>query len=294
MNKVEEIKKKALGEDEAEDEVLSEDAVVEDTGEELEGDAGEPVEEPTEEPTEAAAEAPIAESEAESDIDRGSEEEIQKLREENERLKNALLQSGEAAKESIAKKAVDEDDDFDLSAFVYGSDDEKKSAKEALVRAVLSKVRNDAEDVLRQKDEAERMLDCQKAIKLLKSMEEDFPGYGEKSDIIEALIDRDDVLKSYKDPVNARIAAFLIQTGLDALSAGKKETSLDDLMELYRNNEDFKAEVEKERLKQIEETGDVPTIPLDGGYSSSSPYEAPEPPKSIKEANERVKKKFFK
>lgn len=294
MNKVEEIKKKALGEDEAEDEVLSEDAVVEDTGEELEGDAGEPVEEPTEEPTEAAEEAPIAESEAEGDIDRGSEEEIQKLKEENERLKNALLQSGEAAKESIAKKAVDEDDDFDLSAFVYGSDDEKKSAKEALVRAVLSKVRNDAEDVLRQKDEAERMLDCQKAIKLLKSMEEDFPGYGEKSDIIEALIDRDDVLKSYKDPVNARIAAFLIQTGLDALSAGKKETSLDDLMELYRNNEDFKAEVEKERLKQIEETGDVPTIPLDGGYSSSSPYEAPEPPKSIKEANERVKKKFFK
>lgn len=294
MNKVEEIKKKALGEDEAEDEVLSEDAVVEDTGEELEGDTGEPVEEPTEEPTEAAEEAPIAESEAEGDIDRGSEEEIQKLKEENERLKNALLQSGEAAKESIAKKAVDEDDDFDLSAFVYGSDDEKKSAKEALVRAVLSKVRNDAEDVLRQKDEAERMLDCQKAIKLLKSMEEDFPGYGEKSDIIEALIDRDDVLKSYKDPVNARIAAFLIQKGLDALSAEKKETSLDDLMELYRNNEDFKAEVEKERLKQIEETGDVPTIPLDGGYSSSSPYEAPEPPKSIKEANERVKKKFFK
>lgn len=290
MNKVEEIKKKALGEDEAEDEVLPEDA----SEEELEGDSEEPIEEPIEEPTEADAEAPIAESEAEGDIDLGSEEEIQKLREENEKLKNALLQSGEAAQESIAKKAVDEDDDFDLSAFVYGSDDEKKSAKEALVRAVLSKVRNDAEDVLRQKDEAERMLDCQKAIKLLKSMEEDFPGYGEKSDIIEALIDRDDVLKSYKDPVNARIAAFLIQTGLDALNAGKKETSLDDLMELYRNNEDFKAEVEKERLKQIEETGDVPTIPLDGGYSSSSPYEAPEPPKSIKEANERVKKKFFK
>lgn len=222
-------------------------------------------------------------------------DEIEKLREENKKLKEALVQSGEVGKDSIAQKAIEDGNlDFDLSAFVYGSDDEKENAKSRLVAFLLGQLKEEAAPILQQRDEAVKFLDVQKAIKLLSEMEEDFPGYAQKRDAVEALISYDDVLKSYQNPLNQRIAGFLMQLGIETLEKNKKGTSVDELMDLYRNNQDFKTAIEKERLKKIEETGDVPVIPMDGGFSSATPYEAPAAPKTIKEANERVRKKFFK
>lgn len=216
------------------------------------------------------------------------------LQEEVKNLREALEQSGQLAKEGALAVAVGEDDDVDFSAFVYGDEGARKDTSKKLFSQLLGALRTEAAPILAERDEAKRALDVQKAIKLLSSMEDDFPGYGGKSDAIEALIGRDDILASYADPVKQRIAAYIMNAGLEAIEKGKTGMSVDELMELYRKNEEFKTAVEKERLQLFEETGNIPVIPMDGGgLSTAAPYEAPEPPKSVKEATERAKKKWL-
>lgn len=216
-------------------------------------------------------------------------------KEEIASLRKALEQSGQLAKESTVAVATGDFDDIDFSALVYGDNEAKKGAAGKLMEYVMGNLRGEAAPVLKEWDEAKRALDVQKAIKVLSSLEDEFPGFGKEADAIEALIGRDKVLASYENPMQSRIVAYLMNKGIKAAEKEKAGMSLDELMDIYRKNEEFKAAIEKERLQLLEETGDIPVIPMDGGgLSAAVPYEAPEGPKTLEEAHKLVKKIYKK
>ncbi|MBR5535748.1 MAG: hypothetical protein IKU60_03780 [Clostridia bacterium] len=214
-------------------------------------------------------------------------------KEEIENLRKALEQSGELGKEGITAVATGALDGVDFSAFLYGTDEERGKAKENLVTYLLEALKSEAAPILAERDEAERQSGIAKAIKLLSHMEEDFPGYGAKSDAIEALIGRDAVLKAYENPVQARIAAYIMNKGLEAIEKDKTGMSVDELMDLYRKNEEFKMAIEKDRLEKLKSTGEVPVVPMGGSFSQAEPYKAEKKPQTMAEAREKMKKKFF-
>lgn len=250
-----------------------------------------------------AAEAGVEDGATTGDSPNGSTEgavDIEAVMAENAQMKEkiaslekALEQSGELSKEGITAAAMGGLDDLDFSTFVYGTEEEKGKARNSLVAYLLEALKTDAAPILAERADAERQNDIQKAIKLLSSMEEEFPGYGTKSDAIEALIGRDDVLKAYENPVQARIAAYIMNEGLESIKKGNAEMTLDELMDLYRKNEEFKAAVEQDRLDKLKATGELPVVPMGGSFSQAEPYKAEKKPQTMAEAREKMKKKFF-
>lgn len=211
------------------------------------------------------------------------------LKEEVEKLRKTLQQSGELARESAVAVAMDDGEDVDFSAFVYGGDEERKAASGKLMTRLLNMLRTEAAPIIAQRDEALRTADMAKAIKVLSSMEDDFPGFGGQVEALNALVGSNAILQAHTDPMEQMITAYIMNAGLKAIEKDKTGMSVDELMDLYRKNEEFKTAVEKERIQRLEETGDVPIIPMDGGFSSASPYEAPVP-KDLKEAHDLVRK----
>lgn len=218
------------------------------------------------------------------------------MKEEIENLRKALEQSGELAKESTVAVATGDLGDIDFSAFLYGDDEAKKGAAGKFMEYFMSNLQGRATPVLKEWDEAKRALDVQKAIKVLSSLEDEFPGFGKEADVIEALIGRDKVLASYEDPMQARIAAYLINEGLKAVKKGKAGMSVDELMELYRKNEEFKAAIEQDRLEQLKEAPQIPPMPVSSSLSTHEPYTA-DTPKDMEAANKslrELRKKYLK
>lgn len=214
-------------------------------------------------------------------------------KEEIENLRKALQQSGELCKESVVAVAADDFGDIDMSALVYGDESERKEIPAKLVAHVLNALRSEAAPILEERDEAMHALKVQKAIKVLSSLEDEFPGFGKEADAIEALIGRDKVLSAYEDPMHARIAGYLINEGLKSVKKGKAGMSLDELMDIYRNNEEFKAAIEQYRLEQLNTLGELPVVPMGGSFSAAEPYKAEEKPQTMSEARKKSKKKYF-
>ncbi|MBQ8002418.1 MAG: hypothetical protein IJ297_03135 [Clostridia bacterium] len=223
-----------------------------------------------------------------------AENKLQK--EEIENLRKALEQSGELSKESVVAVAMDDFDDIDMSALVYGDESARKEIPAKLVAHVFNALRSEATPILKERDEAMHALKVQKAIKVLTAMEDMFPGFGKESDVIEALIGRDKVLASYEDPMQARIAGYLINEGLKAVEKGKAGMSVDELMDLYRKNEEFKAAIEQDRLERLKEAPQLPPMPVSSSLSTHEPYTA-DTPKDMDAANKslrELRKKFLK
>ncbi|MGM9551526.1 MAG: hypothetical protein ACI3XA_04655 [Clostridia bacterium] len=220
--------------------------------------------------------------------------EIEKLTEENSKLKEALKQGGDLAKEGVVAACVDDGDNFDFSAFIYGDENEKKDASGKLMENIMSRLRKEAAPIIQEADAARYEADMAKAIKLLSSMEEDFPGFGGKVDALNALIGRNEILKAHKNPMEQMITAYIMNAGLEAIEKGKTGMSVDELMDLYRKNDEFRGAVEKERISNLDTGDDIPPVPVGGSFSSAEPYTAPEPPKTMEEARKLVDKMFRK
>ena len=218
------------------------------------------------------------------------------MKEEIESLRKVLEQAGELAKESTVAVATGDLGDIDFSAFMYGDDEAKKGAAGKLIAHLMGALKTEAAPILKERDEANRALAVQRAVKALSAMEDMFPGFGKEADVIEALIGRDKVLASYEDPMQARIAGYLINEGLKAVEKGKAGMSLDELMDIYRKNEEFKAAIEQDRLEKLKEAPELPPMPVSSSMSTHEPYTA-DVPKDMEAANKSLRefrKKFLK
>lgn len=210
------------------------------------------------------------------------------MKEEITNLRKALEQSAELSKEGVAAVAVGEGDDVDFSAFVYGDESERKTTSKKLFGQLLSALREEAAPILAERDDAKRATDMAKAIKVLSEMEDDFPGFGTQVDELNALIGRNAILKAHTVPMEQMIAAYIMNAGLKAIDKGKSGMSVDELMNLYRENEEFRGAIEKDRLEKLKDEPELPPMPVSSSMSTHEPY-THDAPETMEEANKSLR-----
>lgn len=226
-------------------------------------------------------------------------DEVKRLSEENEELKKAVSESGEIAGESItaiaqppegAAEAADEYPSLDITAIMYGSDEDAKNAKDAFVKGMLGRIERDAQPIMQRYSEAKQTLAREDAAKICAAMEE-LAGFNDVRPRLERMIDGNEMLKSWTNPTEQYITAYLINKGAEALQKEGSEPDIAELMEMYHGNEQFRNAVEQERLDALKARGDVPPTPAGTGLSAAEPYKY-QAPKTMAEAKKNVRKMF--
>lgn len=116
---------------------------------------------------------------------------------------------------------------------------------------------------------------------------------------LRTIIEQNEFLKNSDLPYDRKlINAYAIARGADAMYAPKpvpeppKEQTVDELMELYKNNPDFRAAIEKQRIAELNPGQQVPPLTASGGTGNIA-LNIKEKPQTLGEARERAKSWFY-
>lgn len=116
---------------------------------------------------------------------------------------------------------------------------------------------------------------------------------------LRTIIEQNEFLKNSDLPYDRKlINAYAIARGADAMYTPKpipeptKEQTVDELMELYKNNPDFRAAIEKQRIAELNPGQQVPPLTASGGAGNVA-LNIKEKPQTFGEARDRAKSRFF-
>ncbi len=113
------------------------------------------------------------------------------------------------------------------------------------------------------------------------------------------IIEQNEFLKNSDLPYEKKlINAFAIARGADAMysqqgaNGENKEQSVDELVEIYKNNPEFKQAIEKLRIDELNDGQQVPPLTASGGAGNVA-LNINNKPKTFGEARERAKARLF-
>ena len=116
---------------------------------------------------------------------------------------------------------------------------------------------------------------------------------------LDVIIHNNEFLKDSNLPYEKKlINAYAIARGADAMYTPKKEPeqpkaqTVDELIEIYKNNPDFKAAIEKMRIEELSAGQQVPVLSASGGAGNVA-LNIKDKPQTLGDARERAKSRFF-
>ncbi len=257
----------------------------------------------------AAEEESTAEEENAAEAAEGEAERIraenEALKKENAELKEAIKTSGEKSAAAVAKLAgageeAEEADPssaavgnyprFEISAMMYGTPDEQQAAADKYTAELVKFLTEKNAPQMAKYEEAKRYMANLDAAEVLSHMDE-LKGFGDMRPRLDEMIKSHAILSNWEDPFESYITAYLIQKGVEAMAKEGAEPTVEELMNVYRNNTSFRDAVERERLEALKKMENIPPTPSSAGMGSAEPYQ-PTKAKSLREAREIARKAF--
>jgi len=132
------------------------------------------------------------------------------------------------------------------------------------------------------KDREER----DKVIKMM-ILTEEMADAADKADEMDQVIENYPALKNSKDIMEKYVTAYVILKGRDACIANKKK-SVEELMDIFENNEEFRNAVSLKIREDIKKQNSVPYMNFEGGITSLNLEEKPKNPQDAKNATFRL------
>ncbi len=243
--------------------------------------------------------------EAENDEAEKIKAENEALKKENAELKEAIKTSGEKSAAAVAKLsgAGDEAGEegsssavvgayprFEISAMMYGTPEEQQAAADKYTEELVKFLTEKNAPQMAKYAEAKRYMANLDAAEVLSHMDE-LKGFGDMRPRLDEMIKSHAILSNWEDPFESYITAYLIQKGIEAMEKEGVEPTVEELMNVYRNNTSFRDAVERERLEALKKMENIPPTPESAGMGSAEPYR-PTKAKSLREAREIARKAF--
>ncbi|MBE7045947.1 MAG: hypothetical protein E7396_00880 [Ruminococcaceae bacterium] len=132
------------------------------------------------------------------------------------------------------------------------------------------------------KDREER----DKVIKMM-ILTEEMADAADKADEMDQVIENYPALKNSKDIMEKYVTAYVILKGRDACIANKKK-SVEELMDIFENNEEFRNAVSLKIREDIKKQNSVPYMNFEGGITSLNLEEKPKNMQDAKNATFRL------
>lgn len=125
-----------------------------------------------------------------------------------------------------------------------------------------------------------------KVIKMM-ILTEEMADAADKADEMDQIIENYPALKNSKDIMEKYVTAYVILKGRDACINGKKK-SVEELMDIYENNEEFRNAVSLKIREDIKKQNSVPNMNFEGGITSVNLEEKPKNMQDAKNATFRL------
>ena len=223
------------------------------------------------------------------------QQQMRELAQQNQQLQQTLQQMSEQQKEAALEKTL-EPPKIDLSdlAFVDEAEAARRQAQYAndMAEYAKEKIMQQMQPML---DQAKRMQEENERTQALGDLEKvpELKGIGNRKQQLDRIISVNPALKDSDIPWEEKyITAYAMARGIDAMNAPEpKEMSVDELFEKYRNNPEFQAMVEKERIEKVKNAQQVPPFSASSGAGNAA-LDIKEKPKTFEEASERVRALF--
>ena len=234
------------------------------------------------------------------------EQERQRSHEERQRSQNLAETLSEMNKqretEVLAEALVPPELDIQSIMFESAEDIAKAQAKYAEDMAAYNRkiLEKEYEPIRRQAKALEEHEMLENLKSSLKGRAE-FEGFDNPEMLkrLDVIIHNNEFLKDSNLPYEKKlINAYAIARGADAMYTPKKEPeqpkaqTVDELIEIYKNNPDFKAAIEKMRIEELSAGQQVPVLSASGGAGNVA-LNIKDKPQTLGDARERAKSRFF-
>lgn len=258
----------------------------------------------------AMTEEAIATAEQAAQIAKQKDAEVNMLKQmlKNERQKSQTLEgtlsemNKQRETEVLAEALVPPELDIQSIMFESAEDIAKAQAKYAQDMAAYNRKLLEKEyEPIRQ--QAKRLEEHEMLDRLKNDLKgrSEFEGFDspEMQQRLSVIIANNEFLKDSNLPYEKKlINAYAIARGADAMYTPKKEPeqpkaqTVDELIEIYKNNPDFKNAIEKMRIEELSAGQQVPVLSASGGAGNVA-LNIKDKPQTLGDARERAKSRFF-
>lgn len=230
---------------------------------------------------------------------------IQQLQQQNSQLmeqfnqqQDVLKQMNDMRKAEITEDVMPEKSQPTLDfGKLYFMDDAEKAAEVNKYNGELrdylkSEILSELEPTLKFAREGQQAAEKTELMRALENVPE-MSGITSMEPQLERIIANNKALSSDNVPLDEKyIMAYAIARGIDAMNNPQKPPTVDELMQMYNNNSEFRDAVEKQRLTEIK--GNQTDVPVMSGSSGNGniAVDVPEKPKNFEEAGDFVRKLF--
>lgn len=223
---------------------------------------------------------------------------ISALERQNSELQERIGEMSNASEEQTIAEAL-EPPVIDISALAFADDETVAAAQSEYAqkmaeynrREIMKELKPFIDEAKAGRAEKER----NEAYRVLSTVPE-LAGIGELKGQIDNIIATSPIFKNSDAPIDDKIVtAYLIAKAVNGRNEPAKvqtrEMSNDELLEAYKNNDEFRDAVEKYRIGQLNEGQQVPTLSGSGGAVSAA-LNIQKKPESWDEALERSMQAF--
>lgn len=243
------------------------------------GDAGgeAPEDMVVEEPQAEPAAEPQAEPQAEPPVQpqpnwAQMQAQMNALMEQNAQLQGIVNELNNKNKEQIVEKTI-EMPTLDFGSLAFADEEEARAAQIKYAQDMQEYVRaglmHDLQPLLDEAKRGERVRDEEAAIEGLRAIQ-DVDDLDDLLPEMRGLIERNPILS--RDDLSMpdkMVLAYGLARGVRSMSA-PKELSVDQMMEMYNNNADFRAAIEKRRMDAAKDGMQVPPLSASSGAANAA------------------------
>lgn len=249
------------------------------------------------EATQVAEAATQAAEESNAEL-RQAMDELEVLRRQNEQMQGTIEELSRQNEENIVEELL-EPPVLDVSALAFADEETVRAAQtkhaEDMAAYTEKMLMKKFSPVIEQANKAKYAEEKANALSVLSQIP-DLEGIEDMMPQIERIMANNKALASSDIPLDEKIiTAYAIARGVGSMNTPPpvppKEKTPEELLEIYNNNPDFQALVEKQRLEQIKESQQVPQHSASSGAVNAA-LNIKEKPKTFEEASERTRKMF--
>lgn len=229
--------------------------------------------------------------------------EIQSLREQLQGANSTIQEMSRQREQEIieTETAPPSFEAVDMSAMMYGDEDTQRRLQSALAenigKYVMQMMDGRVKDMQPFIEEARRgqaERERKEALDVL-SQSEVTKGINDVADRLDVIINDNPNLFSGDMPTEEKYAiAYALMTGANALRNPPQppaEPTTDELLELYRNNPEFREAVERERIEAVKKNQQVPVFSPSNGVGNAAPT-INDKPKTMADASSATRRMF--
>lgn len=224
--------------------------------------------------------------------------EVEALREQNNQLQGTIDELSKINENNLTEEALTPPS-LDFNSLAFADEETQKAAMEKYAQDMAEynrkQIMNEMTPAIEYAKKGMYEAEKAEAIDLLSQMPQ-LSGIEKMLPQLDSIISGNKWLSSEDMPIEEKyINAYAIAQGVNAINNPPKQSnapSVEELMEFYNNNSDFREKVEQQRLDQIKKSQQVPIFSTGNGAAGAA-LDIKERPKSFKEALERSKQQIL-